>query len=289
MLKTYYYCLTIFGNFYLKEITMDRPQYINWLIEEDGMVIKENTPIRCYKIDYKADMEILDDWALHIRRNYIDDSDLLDDSSVNGMSVEQYLKEYVIPQKHEDLGPTARAADIGEIIVSDLLEFVLKYSVPRYKMKNRSGKNNSQHGTDIIAYKFYKEDKTPNEHDELVAAEVKATLTKMDYGVLETAIKASSQDTYRLARTIDHCRKRLKELGYTSEMYDVSRFLNKPEKDYKITYVAAGINSCETVTSPIELSVTDDRLGIRTGQKIFFIHGKRLMDLTHEIYERCTK
>ncbi len=29
---------------------MDRPQYINWLIEEAGVVIKENTPIQCYKI-----------------------------------------------------------------------------------------------------------------------------------------------------------------------------------------------------------------------------------------------
>lgn len=268
---------------------MDRPQYIDWLIEEAGVVIKENTPIQCYKIDYKADIEVLDDWALHIRRNYIDDSDLLDDSAINGMTVEQYLKEYVIPQKHEHLGPTARSGDIGEIIVSDLLEFILKYSVPRYKMKNRSGKNNSQHGTDIIAYKFYTEDKTPNEHDELVAAEVKAALTKTDYGVLETAIKHSVKDAHRLARTIDHCRKRLKELGYTSEMHNVARFLNKTEKEYKLTYMAAGIDSCESITSPIELSVIDDELEIKTAQKIFFIHGKRLMDLTHDIYERCTK
>ena len=203
---------------------MERPQYINWLIEETGVVIKENTPIMCFNIDYNDDTEVLDDWALHIRRNYIDDNDLLDDSAINGMTVEQYLKEYVIPQKHEKLGPTARSGDIGEIIISDLLEFILEYSVPRYKMKNRSGKNNSQQGTDIIAYKFYKDDKTPNENDELVAAEVKATLTMTDYAVLENAIEHSAKDAHRLARTVDHCRKRLKELGNLSEMQDVIRF-----------------------------------------------------------------
>ena len=43
-------------------------------------------------------------------------------------------------------------------MVSDLLEFIMGYTVPRYKQMNRSGKNNSEHGTDIIGYKFYKPD-----------------------------------------------------------------------------------------------------------------------------------
>ncbi|MFR1723473.1 Hachiman antiphage defense system protein HamA [Emergencia timonensis] len=251
------------------------------------MVIKENTPIQCFKIDYKIDAEVFDDWALHIRRNYINDDDLLDDAAINGMTVEQYLKEYVIPQKNEPLGPTARSGDMGEIIISDLLEFILEYSVPRYKMKNRSGKNNSQQGTDIIAYKFYKDDKTPNENDELVATEVKTALTKTDCSVLENAIKHSAKDSYRLARTVDHCRKRLRELGNISEMQDITRFLNKTEKNYKLTYVAAGISSCEAVSSPIELGVLGDQLEIKNEQKIFFIHGRKLMDITHDIYERC--
>ena len=69
----------------------------------------------------------------------------------HAMTVEQYLHDYVIPQKGEELGATVRSADITEILISDLLEFVHQYSVPRYKLKNRSGKNNSQQGTDVIA------------------------------------------------------------------------------------------------------------------------------------------
>ena len=48
---------------------MEKPQYIDWLVEESGVVIKDNIPLKCYKIDYKCDESILDDWALHIRRN----------------------------------------------------------------------------------------------------------------------------------------------------------------------------------------------------------------------------
>ena len=50
---------------------MEKPQYIDWIVEENGIVIKDDIPLKCYKIDYKDDESILDDWALHIRRNYI--------------------------------------------------------------------------------------------------------------------------------------------------------------------------------------------------------------------------
>lgn len=90
------------------------------------------------------------------------------------------------------MGSTARSADITEILISDLLEFLYQYSVPRYKLKNRSGKNNSQQGTDVIAYK-YKADKTPDEKDSLVKAEVKATLSKEDYTPIKNAIIDSKE------------------------------------------------------------------------------------------------
>ena len=113
---------------------MEKPQYIDWIVEETGIVIKDDIPIKCYKIDYKDDESILDDWALHIRRNYIEDTELKEDADDNAMTIEQYLHDYVIPQKGEELGATVRSADITEILISDLLEFVHQYSVPRYKL-----------------------------------------------------------------------------------------------------------------------------------------------------------
>ena len=68
---------------------MEKPQYIDWIVEETGIVIKDDIPLKCYKIDYKDDESILDDWALHIRRNYIEDTELKEDADDNAMTVEQ--------------------------------------------------------------------------------------------------------------------------------------------------------------------------------------------------------
>ena len=272
-----------------KGVSMDRPKYIDWVIEESGICIKDGLPIKCYKINYSQDDSILDDWALHIRRHYVSDEALAEDVDVLGMELEDYLREYIIPQKYETLGATVRSGDIAEIIVADLLEFIKGYSVPRYKQINRSGKNNSEHGTDVIAYRFEKADKTPSRRDELIAAEVKAKLTDESYDPIENAVNHSKKDTMRLARTINHCRKKLQELGLNSESQEVTRFLLKPEYDFQVKYIAAGLSSRETVEKEIKLSVSADELCIGINREIYYIHGKELMSLAHNIYERCIK
>ena len=52
------------------------------MVEEVGITIKNGIPVKCYKIDYKKDDTVLDDWALHIRRNYIKDEKQLLTSEV---------------------------------------------------------------------------------------------------------------------------------------------------------------------------------------------------------------
>lgn len=76
---------------------MTVPTHIKWFVEEQGIQLKNNIPINCYLIDYRDDDTVLDEWALHIRRNYIDDMQLLEDAEINEMSVEEYLSKRVIP------------------------------------------------------------------------------------------------------------------------------------------------------------------------------------------------
>ena len=56
---------------------MNKPQYINWLIEEKGIVLEGTHEVQSYRIDYSDNSEVIDDWALHIRRNYIKDVGLI--------------------------------------------------------------------------------------------------------------------------------------------------------------------------------------------------------------------
>lgn len=267
---------------------MKKPLYLDWIIKEDGITIEGDIPIKCYKIDYNDDEEIINDWALHIRRNYIDDEELVEDAECNDITAEEYLTRYVIPQKNEPLGPTARSGDITEIIISDLLEFIFGYTVPRFKMKNRSGKNSSKQGTDVVGYKYFNADKTPSDNDTLVATEVKAHLTESGYGSIKDSINDSIKDEHRLARTIDCCRKFFKNSNKELSK-EITRFLFKPDNNYKIIYASAGFSSRESVDNNIILTKSDEKLEIRKGQEIFYIHGKKLMDLTHRIYERCKK
>ena len=50
---------------------MDRPQYVNWIVREDGVVFEDQQPLNCYRLSYVIDDAILDDWALHIRKHYV--------------------------------------------------------------------------------------------------------------------------------------------------------------------------------------------------------------------------
>lgn len=98
---------------------MDKPQYINWIVKEYGVVFEDQQPLNCYKLSYEIDDDILDDWALHIRRHYVPDDELREDSALHRLTVEEYLRQYVIPQKGEPFGSTARSNDISEVLFAD--------------------------------------------------------------------------------------------------------------------------------------------------------------------------
>lgn len=82
---------------------MERPQYINWIVEEDGVVLEDQQPLNCYKLSYEIDESILDDWAIHIRRHYVPDDELKEDVALHKLTVAEYLRQYAIPQKKRRL------------------------------------------------------------------------------------------------------------------------------------------------------------------------------------------
>ena len=176
---------------------------------------------------------------------------------------------------------------------ADLFEFILNYEVPRCKQYNRSGKNESEHGTDIIAYKFFTEGKKPHKNDELVAIEVKARLSSAapteGYQTIKNAVADSKKDEHRFSHTLNYYRKKLRSMGKVSEAEDVSRFQQKTEFPYKVSYVGAAISSLPVIEKKIFIGIKGKDLALKTDQSIFYIHGEDLMSLTHRVFERCTK
>jgi len=269
---------------------MNPPKYINWFVKESAVTLEDGVPISCYRLDYKADEAVYSEWALYLRQHYESDEELSESIVEIGMQVEEYLRIHVIPQKNDAFGPTSRSNDFTEIMVSDLLEFVHGYTVPRCKQRNRSGKTQSEHGTDILAYKYVKSLKTPDNKDELLAVEVKAGLSSNGYEPISNAVVDSKKyDEIRHAHTLNYYRKKLRSINNQQQSNEITRFQQKSEHDYIITYIAAAIISRGEIDNGVVLGIKGDDLELRQDNKVFLIHGKKLMALAHDIFERCVK
>ena len=277
---------------------MERPSYLTWLIKEDNVILDNGESIKCYKLDYTDDEEIIDAWATHIRRHYISDEELSESCNELDMTPEEYLRQNVIPQKGVDrMAGNARSNGISEILFSDLLEFLDGLEVPRCRMDNMSGKTVSEHGTDVIGYKFNNFDKTPDVKDRLVTLEVKAGLTQTSTEVIEKAVIDANKDEYRLAQSLDYMRRKLKKMNKQDEAKDILRFQKKSKVDYKLENYAAGMSSLEEIPkgsddkgkTKIIPEIVGDELRLKGDAGIYYIHGKKLMDLAHKIYDRCVR
>lgn len=277
---------------------MERPSYLTWLIKEDDVVLDNGEPIKCYKLDYTDEEKIIDAWAVHIRKHYISDEELVESCEELDMTPEEYLKQNVIPQRGEDkMAGTARSNGISEILFSDLLEFVENLEVPRCRMDNMSGKTVSEHGTDVIGYKFNNPDKTPDVKDRLITLEVKAGLTKSTTDVIEKAVIDANKDEYRLSQSLDYMRKKLKRMNKHEASRDILRFQKKTKVDYQLENYAAGMSSLDEipvkaideVKTQIIPEIVGDKLRLKGDAGIYYVHGKKLMDLAHKIYDRCVR
>jgi hypothetical protein len=267
---------------------MDKPKYIKWLVKEEDIKLEDGYGLNCFRLEYETNEEVFDEWALHLRQHYESNSELIESLNIYNLEVEDYLREYVIPQSKDAFGPTSRSNDITEILTADLFEFVLGYKVPRCKQRNRSGKTNSEHGSDILAYKLNK--LHPSESDILAVIEVKAGLSSDSYEPISESIKHSKKyDPLRYAQTINYYRKKLSSLGEIDDAEEIARFSKKPENNYIIKYLSSAVISRKEIENKIIVGLKGRDLELVTQDTVFLIHGEKLMELTNCIYERCKK
>ena len=160
-----------------------------------------------------------------------------------------------------------------------------------------SGPTVSERGSDVIGYKFYNTDKTPDTKDRLITVEVKSGLTQKTAKVIEKAVIDASKDEYRIAQSLDYMRKKLKRLNKQDEAEDILRFQKKTKIDYELENYAAGMSSLEEIPEQkfdgnkmkIIPEIIGEDLRLKGDAGIYFVHGKCLMELTHKIYDRCVR
>lgn len=263
-------------------------QYIRWFVKEFDIQLSDGTLLPCYRLEHTEDEDVLNEWAIHLRRHYESDKSLADSISALGLSKSDYLRDYVLPGT-QNLAASCRSGDFSEILVSDLLEFIYHYNVPRCKQLSRANKDRSTQGTDIIGYHYANTNGIPSTNDELVAAEVKGKLSSGAVDVLLDAAIDSQKDEFRLATTLNFYRKQLNSIGNHEEAKRIVRFLQKSEYPFQIRYLGVGVTSIYQIKNEMLSDYNKDNLMVSTGHEIFLIHGKKLMELVHNLYERCMR
>lgn len=267
---------------------MEEPRYIKWLIEESSITLNDGTHIPCYRLDHTKDEGILNEWAIHLRRHYISDESLSESIMSLKMTKEDYLRDYVLPGT-KDLAAACRSGDFAEILVSDLLEFIYHYKIPRCKQQSRANKDRSTQGTDIVGYRYENPDETASLNDVLLAAEVKAKLSSGTYGVLKEAAMDSQKDSFRLATTLDYYRKQLRLYGNYEEANKIARFLQKSESQFQVRYLGVGVTSIGLIKNDMISEYRSGDLLLNSGHAIFLVHGEKLMALAHDLFSRCMR
>lgn len=265
-----------------------KPQYINWIIKENGIVFEDNVPLNSYRIDYDNTREdVLNEWAEHIRKHYISDELLEKSVSSLHLTKKEYLSLYCIPQKCHTRGPSTISTEWAEILVYDLIEYILNYIALRGRHWNKATPTAPVQGSDVLGAKMTKA--TPSSDDELFVIEVKASLSKCDYSKLIKAKKDSDNDTFRHAISLNFMRIKYLEAHEDFLMSVAERFQQKANSPFKVRYGAVAIVTQKEIENNTIAGINGLDLNIRIDNEIFLIHGDKLMDLAYNIYERIIK
>ncbi|MCD5329373.1 virulence associated protein [Chromobacterium piscinae] len=255
-----------------------------------GLTTAEGRTIDVWEFDAPTDTAILDAWALHFRRQYCSDEELPILMAGTGMAIKQYLNEYVFPHKTKSPGPSIRSGDFAEFLISDYLEFMLGYWVPRGKYSDKASKDESVKGVDILG--FYQANPTSATPDDvLLAFEVKASLSGKDYDrQLQSAVDDGSKDLYiRQGFTLNATKRRLLREGKTAEVNRIARFQNLADNPY--TYFSGAVAVLSNVAfnqTELEKTVAAHHSN-QANLGLIVVRANLLMKLVHELYDRACK
>jgi len=230
----------------------------------------------------------ISDWATAFRQQYCPDSEIDELRDGTGLSRSEYLRQLIFPDKSEAPGPSIRAGDFAELLVSDYVEYILGFWVPRGKYTEKASRNESVKGVDILGFRPATTSK-PSASDTLLVFEVKAQLTgDKDKGRLQNAIDDSSKDYFRLAITLNSTKRKLLQAGKPEMALVVQRFQNLSDNRYILRSGAAAVFTDSAYNEDyLKTSTVVKNHQNANNLELVVIRGKDLMDLVHSLYERA--
>ncbi|MBT2119567.1 DUF1837 domain-containing protein [Dyella sp. LX-66] len=267
---------------------LEHPKHLECLTKSKiSLQTADGRLIEVWELDVPLSAELLSPWASRFRQQYCPDHEIDQLREGTGLSRADYLTQLVFPDKSNAPGPAIRSGDFAELLVSDYVEFVLGYQVPRGKYADKASRNESVKGVDILGFKMVNPPHV-SLNDTLLAFEVKAKASGAPYsGQLQSAIDDSSEDYLRRAITLNATKRRLLRAGEGQEALVVQRFQNQADHPYIYRSGAAALLSDDAYNKvALEGSVTEKHQNSKN-LELIVIRGSALMNLIHALYERA--
>jgi hypothetical protein len=261
------------------------PPHLGWF-SDSGKTLQtiDGALIQVWGLNHSPDPNILSAWAKHFRNHYCDDNQIDTLRKGTSHSRAEYLLQLKFPDARRSPGPSIRSGDFAEVLIADYVEFLLGYWVPRTRYDDKTIRNESKKGSDVLGFRFQRTGKWSSS-DTLLIFESKAQLTgKKARAILQEAIDDSAKDELRKAESLNAVKQRLLNRNETNRVECVERFQNQADRPYKSLYGAAAIFTAEVFDEDVLKQSDTGNHPHTTNLSILVISGPKLMDLVHQLY-----
>ena len=262
--------------------------HLHWLIDTgERLKTVDGKTVQVFEFCCTNDDATMSAWARHFRNHYCLDCDIDLLRTGTPHSRAEYLNTIKFPDRSTPPGPSIRAGDFGEVLVADYLQYYLGYWVPRTRYANKTVRNESTKGSDVIGFRFFRDGEW-SPKDILAVFETKAQFSsKQDNSRLQNAIDDSAKDQVRKAESLNAIKQRFFDLRNLDDLKKVERFQDPEDRPYVEISGAAALISSHLYDATL-LSSTNSKGHPNSGNlHLIIIRGDALMDLVHELYRRA--
>ncbi len=263
-------------------------QHTKWLIDTgERLKTADGKEVEVWEFQHQNDKKVLSAWATHFRNHYCFDSEIDYWRRGYKCSRSEYLDSIKFPDSKAAPGPSIRAGDFSEVLVADFLEYLNAFWVPRTRYGDKTIRNESTKGSDIIGFHIVKDGEASSE-DKLAIYEAKAQFSgKKPTARLQDAVDGSAKDITRKAESLNAIKQRLHSRNELDDAEKIERFQNEVDHPYKEVYGAVAL---------FENPLFDCRLASATNVSshpysgdlaLIVIKGDQMMKLVHDLYKRA--
>lgn len=264
--------------------------HLGWLVKTSrSLRTKDGADVEVWTLNHAPDPKILSAWAKHFRNHYCDDAkiDVLRKGTPHSRA--EYLTQIKFPDRSARPGPSIRAGDFAEVLIADYVEFMLGCWVPRTRYDDRTVRNESKKGSDVIGFRFQRAGNVSSQ-DTLVIFETKAQLSEgAAKAILQEAIDDSAKDELRKAESLNAMKQRLLDRNELDGVERVARFQNPADRPYRAVYGAAALFTSESFDGTVVAASDASTHPHKAHLSLIVISGPKLMELVHKLYDLAAR